>query len=230
MAGTVAPNIVTDGLVLYLDPSNPRSYISSSSTITDLINPNTSGTWINGIPNLQQGKLIISTSTNYLSSISGISQSAFPQASGSVSIWVNALYGFSGAGGQGYFDSYDLTRNHIFIRSANGGNQIALQISGAASYNVSYTLPSPQPNTWYNYVVTYITGTSRNFKVYSNGVLLVNGTPASASWVPDGQYVGYGLTNNIMSGSYGSLSVYNRVLTEQEVLQNYNATKTRFGL
>ena len=224
------PNVVMDGLVLWLDAANTKSYVSGSSTITNLINPTTNGTWINGIPNLQQGKLIITTSANYLSSIPGISQSAFPQASGSVSIWVNALYGLSGVGGLGYFDTYDLSRNHIFIRNVNGTNQVALQISGAASYNAVYTLPSQQPNTWYNYVVTYITGTSKNFKVYSNGVLLANSTPVSASWAPDGQYVGYGFTNSTMSGSYGPLLVYNKVLSQQEVLQNYNALRGRFGL
>jgi hypothetical protein len=28
----------------------------------------------------------------------------------------------------------------------------------------------------------------------------------------------------------GTIKIYNKVLTDQEVLQNYNATKTRFGL
>jgi len=230
MAVNTRNSIVTNGLVLALDAGNTKSYVSGSATITNLINPNINGTWINGIPDLQQGKLIIASSANYLNSIPGISQSAFPQASGSVSIWVNALYGLSSVGGKGYFDSYDLSRNHIFIRSISGTNQIALQISGASLYNDVYNLPSHQPNTWYNYVVTYITGTNRNFKVYSNGVLLADSTPVSASWAPDGQYVGYGFTNNTMSGSYGPLLIYNKVLSQQEVLQNYNATKTRFGL
>ena len=224
------PNVVIDGLVLWLDAANSKFYVSGSTTITNLINPNINGTWINGTPDLQQGKLIITSSANYLNSIPGISQSAFPQASGSVSIWVNALYGLNSGGGQGYFDTYDLSRNHIFIRSAGGINQIALQISGASLYNAVYNLPSHQPNTWYNYIVTYITGASRNFKVYSNGVLLADSTPASASWAPDGQYVGYGFANNTMSGSYGPLLIYNKVLSQQEVLQNYNSLKSRFGL
>jgi hypothetical protein len=33
-----------------------------------------------------------------------------------------------------------------------------------------------------------------------------------------------------MSGNIAQVSIYNRALTDAEILQNYNATKTRFGL
>ena len=47
MAGTVAPNIVTDGLVLYLDAANPNSYVSGSTTWVDIAAGN-NGTLVNG--------------------------------------------------------------------------------------------------------------------------------------------------------------------------------------
>jgi hypothetical protein len=225
------PNTVIDGLVLWLDAANTKSYISGSTTITSLNRPAASSTWAGSIPGLQNGNLILNTGI-YLTSFSGVSQSLFPQLSGSVSIWVNALYGIEqGGGGRGYFDSYDLTRNHIFIRSVNGINQISLQISGATSYNSSYSHTPVQGNTWYNYTITYITGINRNFKVYINGVLATNQTPSSTSWVPDGQNTGYGnQVGSTMSGSYGPLLIYDRVLSQTEVLQNFNATRARFGI
>lgn len=226
-------NIVTNGLVLYLDSLNPQSYTSGSLTMKDISKPNISSSWSNGIPDLQNGNLILNTGPNLIP-VPGVSQSAFPLLSGSISIWVNAIYGIEqGGGGKGYFDAYDPSRNLIFIRSANGLNQIALMISGSPSYNAVFNHNSPQPNTWYNYVVTYTTGTTRNFKVYINGTLSANITPNSATWVPDGQFPGYGSyvsPGNTMSGSYGPLLIYNKDLSQAEVLQNYNATKTRFGL
>jgi hypothetical protein len=33
-----------------------------------------------------------------------------------------------------------------------------------------------------------------------------------------------------MSANYGTVMVYNRSLTDAEILQNYNSTKSRFGL
>ena len=226
-------SIVTNGLVLYLDPLNFNCYTSGSSTMNDLSKPGVSSSWSNGIPDLQKGNLILNTGPNLIP-VPGISQSSFPLLSGSISIWVNAIYGIEqGAGGKGYFDSFDSARNHIFIRSLSGQNQIALQGAGAGSYNAAYGHTSVQPNTWYNYVVTYITGTNRNFSVYINGNLATTTTPASASWVPDGQNTGYGSYSSpggTMSGSYGPLLVYNRNLTQAEISQNYNAVKTRFGL
>lgn len=38
------------------------------------------------------------------------------------------------------------------------------------------------------------------------------------------------LASNYWNGQVGLLSIYNRALTDEEVLQNYNATKTRFGI
>ncbi len=48
MAGSVAPNLVTDGLILYLDPASPKSYVSGAAVITDLstsVNSTITGTY-----------------------------------------------------------------------------------------------------------------------------------------------------------------------------------------
>ena len=229
MAVNTRNNIVTKGLVMYMDPANSRSYTSGASAIKDLSITNTSSSWINGNPNIINNSLDIYTNNIYLKSIPNISMSAFPQQSCSICVWINATYGLEpGAGGKGYFDGYDGTRNHIFIRSLTNQNQFVAQISNAGQYNTSYNDTSVQPNTWYNYVVTY--GVNKNFKIYKNGNLIVNNTPISASWTPTDQYAGYGQQGNSMPGSYGTLMIYNRDISAQEILQNYNATKTRFGL
>mgnify|MGYP000900335743 FL=1 len=36
--------------------------------------------------------------------------------------------------------------------------------------------------------------------------------------------------NQFFTGRIAQVQMYNRALTQQEVLQNYNATKSRFGL
>ena len=37
MSGIISSNIVTDGLVFYVDAANPNSYISGNTTTNDLI-------------------------------------------------------------------------------------------------------------------------------------------------------------------------------------------------
>jgi hypothetical protein len=86
-------------------------------------------------------------------------------------------------------------------------------------------------NTWYHIGWTY-NGTS--FIGYINGASIgttilgrqrngsaIHYTIASA----DSQSMG---TNNNWKGMFSNFSVYNRALTAQEVLQNYNATKSRY--
>jgi hypothetical protein len=43
-------------------------------------------------------------------------------------------------------------------------------------------------------------------------------------------YGGGGNPTFSVQGNVGSLRIYNKVLTATEILQNYNATKTRFGI
>jgi hypothetical protein len=48
MAFNYSPKIVTDGLVLYLDAANSKSYVSGSTTWSDLSRGGNNGTLTNG--------------------------------------------------------------------------------------------------------------------------------------------------------------------------------------
>ena len=48
MAFNYSPKVVTDGLVLYLDAANPKSYVSGSTTWGDLSRGGNNGTLVNG--------------------------------------------------------------------------------------------------------------------------------------------------------------------------------------
>jgi hypothetical protein len=85
-------------------------------------------------------------------------------------------------------------------------------------------------NAWYNLTMTW---TNTSVSGYLNGIQLGVTTSYTAS----------GTTSNFAIGSYSSpfgtqlftgnipqVSIYNRALSASEVLQNYNATKSKFGL
>ena len=68
-------------------------------------------------------------------------------------------------------------------------------------------------------------------KLYINGVLTsstTQGTPANITSA-DGIWIGR-YNNDYHGGRIGQLCVYSRALTAGQILQNYNASKERFGL
>ena len=120
----------------------------------------------------------------------------------------------------GLFDSYDGT---------TFGSHWAVQTStGARPYNINGSIPRNQ----YTHIVgTYNGSVSR---MYINGVEIWNasltGTIPSATY-----YIGtYGGTivddTHNFNGYIPVAKIYNRALTAEEVYQNYNASKRRFGL
>ncbi len=120
----------------------------------------------------------------------------------------------------GIFDSYDGT---------TFGSHWAVQTStGARPYNINGSIPR---NKWTHLVGTYNGSVSR---AYINGVEVWNasltGTIPSATY-----YIGtYGGTivddTHNFNGYISVAKIYNRALTAEQVYQNYNASKSRFGL
>jgi hypothetical protein len=87
-----------------------------------------------------------------------------------------------------------------------------------------------QLNSWYNLTMTW---TSTSVSGYLNGIQFGVTTPYTASGVTSlfiiGGYI-FPLGTYIFTGNIPQVSIYNRALSSSEVLQNYNASKGRFGL
>ena len=91
-------------------------------------------------------------------------------------------------------------------------------------------------NTWINGVITVDTTSSSNpIKIYQNGVLYWQGnSSASASNLNMGassSFIGKKVSNSeYFSGEISNVSVYNRVLSEKEVQENFQALRSRYGI
>ena len=98
--------------------------------------------------------------------------------------------------------------------------------------------PIIQNNNWYHIVGTLTYGTGSTWIIYVNGVEISttyqsgdgNTNPIQPSDVS--LYIGAGEdgSGEYMNGKVAMIKLYNRSLTPQEVKQNFNATKSRFGL
>jgi len=217
MAFSYSPKIVTDGLVLYLDAGNRLSYPGSGTTWTDLSRSMLSGSLING-PTYNTGSLgsiVFDGSNDYVNCGNIMPSTAYTKC-----VWFN----ISNISTSNNLISGGSNGTHYFY--PGGGQYLrAGHFQGAeVTSNVAFNA-----NQWYFGVVTF--STSSGFVMYQNGAVV--GTIPSTATFTGGNvvYIGaYSAGGNLLTGRIGIAQIYNRVPSAQEVLQNYNATKTRFGL
>jgi hypothetical protein len=133
----------------------------------------------------------------------------------------NALQGQAGFGSGGsasiknsgnYFaDIYSATPTRYIVNITSSGSM------------------TPYENVWVNLCVT-VSGTS--IKTYLNGVL-AGSTTMDTTVKSFGSEV-FGIANGYgyfrMQGEVGVASVYNRALTAEEIAQNFNALRGRYGI
>jgi len=216
-------NIVVDGLVLYLDAANPKSYVSGSTTWVDVSRSGNSGTLVNGPTfNSENGGSIVFDGTNDYTNIT-----TALVLSGSFTWNMNCKSNAMSAA----------TNRQVYLGSSGTwfeqSDNDTLFIRNTSEIDRNLELPTgliPQ-NTWYNVAITR--KADNTFDFYYNGIkqtLRSGGTsPVSASYsiTAIGSIGGGG---RYWNGNIAQTLVYNRALTDQEVLQNYNATRTRFNL
>jgi hypothetical protein len=225
-----SPKIVTDGLVLSLDAGNVKSYPGSGTVWTDKSGFNNNGTLING-PTFNSdggGSIVFDGTNDYV---------VVPESS-SVDITTNTI-----TFGGWCYPTISNAYQHIIVKnvgeqpnrqygmwlSQNGTSQIYRSLKGVVSQgNVNLSTPWAV-NAWNHVMIVYNGST---IKIYLNGVE-VSSENASGNITHTNSNVNIGgepNQNYFFNGRIASSQIYNRALSAQEVLQNYNATKSRFGL
>ena len=211
------PRIVTNGLIMYVDAANSRSYSGSGLTANGLVG-GIGGTLVNGVGfgTTNNGFFTFDGSNDY---INFGNNSTLYQNSGTLSVWTKASSPGSGFRGiiarQGAYGFF--YQDSVLVAYDWGGN-----VTRSTGINIA-------DNTWKNVVMTYQSGVNDGTIIYLNGVSVLT-TTISISLFPTDYLYGGAEAN---AGQYAacqisSLNMYSRVLTAQEVLQNYNATKKRY--
>jgi len=140
--------------------------------------------------------------------------------------WVlhNVVSGFSFLG-QGITS----TRSglHIWFRDASN-----LRF-GMFSNDTDALSLSTSTGVWYHYCFTYNHSTFLK-EIYRNGILLI-GSPqqAQTSYIGTGiMRIGatYSTSGAYANGNFSSAKIYNRVLSLNEIQQNFEATRGRYGI
>jgi hypothetical protein len=216
MGVKVGPRIIQNGLILDVDAAVPRSYSGTGLTANGLIS-GIGGTLVNGtgFGTTNNGFFIFDGTNDY---INFGNSSTLQQSTGSLSAWTKAS-----SPGSGY-------RGIIAKQGAYG-------LFYTDSVLVAYDWAADTPrstginiadNTWKNVVLTYQSGVSNGTRIYINGVSVLTATITIQSQVANLFGGAEANANQFASCQISSFNMYNRALTAQEVLQNYNTTKGRF--
>jgi hypothetical protein len=239
-------NIVTNNLILCLDAANPRSYPPpyNMTTWTDL-SRNNNGTLINGPTfNSENGGSIRCDGVNDFIEVLDNSSLDFGSSNFTVEYWFRKLQttsGFDNIWGPNKWNTgVSPGTNEWILGIGNGsvgtGNNYAFSVEvGNTAYSTGESTEILSLNTWYQLVGMREGG---SLKTYLNGVIKQNVSPTGFSTSSSiNNIVGRNLRiNNSAVNQYYTASdnsivrIYNRALTNTEVLQNYNATRGRFGI
>ena len=216
------PNTVTEGLVFAMDPGSTRSYSGTGTTVYNIIN-NTSGTLVNGVTfsTANGGYFDFDGSDDY---IHITNYTALQSTTGTIEAWVKL----------------DTTTGNRYVFGAGGGTTFGasrcIRVSGSQWSVVTYGSSTQDWNgianatTDWTHLAMGWNGTTLYF--YLNGV--------RSSITRSGVVTPIGTTLNIsceawaatsfIDGQVAALKCYSNVLTEDQMRQNYNAQKSRFGL
>jgi hypothetical protein len=221
-------NIVRNGLVLYLDAK--YSYPGLDGVNTDIYNwydlsgNENNGELKNGVSysTTDGGSLVFDGSNDFI-------QMSYPPSFFSnytLSCWFRASsFGTNAQGLVAYGNESNYQRRTIFLWDGGSGNVRVTSSAYTSNILASTTLSL---NTWYYAAITL--SSTAEAKIYLNGVLDGSGTHILESPSSNTLYIGRTGSGEYFNGRIPVAHIYNRVLSAAEILQNYNALKSRFGL
>ena len=229
------PNIVVDGLVLSLDAANTKSYVSGSTVWFDLSRSGVNGTLVNGptFNSANGGSIVFDGVDDRVSRTTNINTGQ----NFTVNAWIYpTLLGTTRRAVAANSYNY-INRNGWSFSTAGGGtnNSFFLSVGNDNAYRVA-AANTLSLNQW-----VYISAVCQNgggsINLYKNGIETSYALTALSTNTLTYTYPQFNVgfrdsagTTDPYTGNIANVQIYNRALSATEILQNYNATKSRYGL
>jgi hypothetical protein len=226
-----SPRIATNDLIFCVDALNSKSYPGSGSTWSDLSIIRNNGTLQNNPTYDSAGYFTFNGTTQFVS-FADLNPSLTNVNIYTLSLWCKLS---------------SLNTEQIIwaevIANGFGDNDGIFDIGILSTGRIRYSYNSTNqldfnyiPNTtdWFNLAVTKNGGGGTGIiNLYVNGVL--DGTVSNAQSIPGVASVQHNIgkpAQNVryFSGSFAQCAFYNRALTAEEIQQNFNAFRGRFGV
>lgn len=233
--------LLTDDLILHLDASNPSSYPGSGSVWTDLSASGYDFTILGASWSSTDGGQFNFDGINdriYVSHKSALSLNTTNQKT--VQVWVKLdSLGPTSTSQVPIFGKLSASYQYDGYWAGIYGNAGAVRCTtnGAARQTIS-TSSSPNlvtTNQWFLFTfISQITSAANTTKVYVNTTEFLTGAHGSDNIAEENifylGFIGSGVNSLYLDGKIGACYFYNKGLSASEISDNFNATKTRYGL
>ena len=222
---------ITNGIKLHLDASNLYSYGNSGTAWNDISGNGINGTLVNApLYDGANGGVFSFNGTNQTVSISSI-LNAYPFT---ISFWASHPTSWVPT----------TTVMHELLNMSIAGQRVSIGTTNQPGWTNGPSLMYGGTNHWTisatsagmstgftNIVYVVFASNDSRHQIYVNGVAqtMINNGGAhggTAGW----QIASNGSSGEYWPGQIASAQVYNRTLTQTEVIQNYNALRNRFGI
>ena len=216
------PRIVTSGLILALDAADINSYTGSGATWTDLLQSGVNGNLTNGptFTSANGGVIVFDGADDYVrlsppTTYSEYTVQFFCKWISSVGV-SERLFGCDAFGTYTIFNPYNIG----FHYNPLGGVPSSVTLSSGV--NIGF-------GAWCQVVVTVST-LSSTVVIYVNGIARNSWSTLPAANLSSNIFIGKQNTLYGANCQFANFQLYNRAITADEVTQNFNAHKNRFGL
>lgn len=251
MSVYAGPNATSSGLVLHIDPSNPRCYPGSGITLFDLSGVGNNGTLTNGASVVSQrsGRVLNFDGVNDYVPVGDVLDSVFVGTSArfSVAAWIYPTENGNRVIIAKNADSnFAEDQRQWSFRYTSG--QLDFVWFGdllAANFRLVRSTATIPLNTWTHVVATFdatIANADQKANLFINSesvpytIPITGGSPASIQNATTPLAIG-AMVNSAGTSSFQNFQgmiddtrIFNRVLNIPEIINNFNATRGRYGI
>ena len=235
----IRDNIVRDGLVLLMDAANNKSYCHTNLNINDLSVYSNNGVLTNGTTwnALNKGSLVFDGTDDFILGPASNSLN-FGTGNFTINVWfrttstarrtILSRFDYNGLG--------TIERGYYIDVQSNGRLRAAFETSGL-NYRIADSTTAVNTNRYF--FASFVRSNATTANMYVNGVLegtntFTAGTTANVDAVTApfsiGRRADYQTpaTQNFYLGNIAVVQMYNRALSQTEILQNFIAQRPRF--
>lgn len=226
---TSTVGVIRSGLVLYYDVGNTSSYPGGGVTVIDFMG--NSNATLGNSPAYSSGYLTFNGTNQYLLTNASLASKVTTDLT-TISMWAYPMDNGVLLSERG--EASLVSGWHDAQMEMVGGTMRFGMWSASGISSVTSTIATPL-NAWYNFVIAY-DGTKLN--AYVNGQAAGTVTFSRLNPIEGATGIFYAIagpdTTNMGDGTYanmrlGEFLIYDRTLTSNEVIVNYNAVRNRYG-